>query len=100
MLKNIFKMLNQDSATPEYISKGALILDVRTIEEWDEGHDERAILIPLQELQQRVEELDKEKAIVAICRSGVRSGQAADYLRSLGYDAINGGPWDSIQDYK
>lgn len=89
-------MINQDSETPEYIAKGAIILDVRTKEEWDEGHDEKAILIPLQELQSRVEELDKSKPIVAVCRSGVRSDEAAKFLRSLGLDAINGGPWNSI----
>lgn len=89
-------MINQDSETPEYIAKGAIILDVRTKEEWDEGHDERAVFLPLQELQSRVEELDKSKPIVAVCRSGVRSGEAAKFLRSLGFDAINGGPWNSI----
>lgn len=96
MLKKLFKMLNQDPKTQEYIQKGAIILDVRTPEEYEEGHDARSILIPLNELVARVDELDKSKPIVAVCRSGARSQSATDFLEAQGFDVVNGGPWDSI----
>ncbi len=70
-----------------------LLLDVRTGEEFDGslGHIDGAILIPLQELMQRISELDdhKDKEIIVICHSGSRSGIATQLLRDKGYNALN-----------
>ncbi|MEX0736757.1 MAG: rhodanese-like domain-containing protein [Bacteroidota bacterium] len=70
-----------------------LFLDVRTPQEWSgsSGRLEGAILIPLQELEERMHELDahKKKAIVAYCRSGNRSGTAARMLTAKGFHAVN-----------
>ncbi|MBM2840696.1 MAG: rhodanese-related sulfurtransferase [Bacteroidetes bacterium] len=70
-----------------------LLLDVRTPEEYNNelGHVANAILIPVQELEQRVSELEqyKGKTIIAICRSGNRSGKAADLLARKGFTALN-----------
>ena len=66
------------------------LLDVRTEEEFLEGHIQGAILIPYDEMINRVEaELtDKDIAILIYCRSGRRSAIAADILASMGYTRV------------
>lgn len=64
-----------------------VIVDVREPWEWSGGYAEGAELISLSNLQARVEDLPKETLIFFVCASGNRSYQAADYFRSLGYDA-------------
>lgn len=69
------------------------LLDVRTPEEYNNelGHVEGTMLIPVQELEQRLNELEpyKGKTIIAICRSGYRSSKAADLLIRHGFTAMN-----------
>ncbi len=69
------------------------LLDVRTESEFDGnlGHIEGAVLIPLFELKDRLGELkeNKDKEIIAICRSGNRSGRATNILRNEGFNAFN-----------
>ncbi len=70
--------------------KGYVILDVRTQEEYDEGHIPGAILIPDYEIKERAEEelTDKDQLILVYCRSGRRSKIAAEALVELGYTNI------------
>jgi len=67
-----------------------ILLDVRTEEEFLEGHIQGAILIPYDEMANRAEaELtDKDVAILIYCRSGRRSAIAADILASMGYTRV------------
>ncbi len=65
------------------------LLDVRQDDEWTAGHIDGAQHIPLGELAARLSELPKERTIVAVCRSGVRSEAAVRGLRKLGYLAEN-----------
>ena len=69
---------------------GYIILDVRTQEEYDEGHIPVAILIPNTEIEARAEEElpDKDQLIFVYCRSGRRSKLAAEALVELGYTNI------------
>ena len=64
-----------------------IILDVRTIAEYNEGHIPNAICIPNETIgSNTISELpDKEQLIVVYCRSGNRSKQAAEKLKKLGY---------------
>ncbi len=62
-----------------------MILDVRTEAEFEEAHLGEAVNIPLNELEKRIKELDKEKAILVYCRTGARSAQASDILVENGY---------------
>lgn len=66
------------------------LLDVRTQEEFDEGHIEGAILIPDNEIEARaeVELSDKEATLLVYCRSGHRSKLAAQALVDLGYTRV------------
>lgn len=78
---------------------GAFLLDVRTVEEWNQGHVAGAVLIPLDQLGARVNEVPKDQDVLIICRSGNRSGQARDLLRGQGFDrttSISGGINDWI----
>ncbi|WP_232695494.1 rhodanese-like domain-containing protein [Brevibacillus daliensis] len=61
------------------------LIDVRTPEEYAEERMEGAISIPLHELPNRIHELNPTKNLYMICRSGNRSGQACEFLASLGY---------------
>ncbi|MBI3601070.1 MAG: rhodanese-like domain-containing protein [Nitrospinae bacterium] len=69
-----------------------LILDVRTKEEFvgDLGHIEGAVLIPVQELNGRVAEIEKykDKKVLVVCHSGVRSRKASDFLTQKGFGNI------------
>ena len=69
---------------------GFVILDVRTQEEYDEGHVPGAILIPNTEIENRAEEElpDKAQFILVYCRSGRRSKLAAQILADLGYTNV------------
>ena len=70
--------------------EGYIILDVRTQEEYDEGHIPGAILIPYTQIEEKAIEMlpDKEQLILVYCRSGRRSKIAAEALVELGYTNI------------
>jgi rhodanese-related sulfurtransferase len=73
------------------------IIDVRTPGEFMGGHVVGSINIPLQEIQNRADEIKAlSQPIVLCCASGMRSGQATVYLKSLGVDCENGGSWLDI----
>lgn len=86
--------------------EGCIILDVRTREEYDQGHIPGAILIPNTEIEAKAADLlpDKEQLILVYCRSGRRSKLAAQSLADLGYTNIRefGGildwPYEVVQD--
>jgi adenylyltransferase/sulfurtransferase len=62
-----------------------LLVDVRTPQEWAICRLEGAVLIPLQELPTRIEELDRSREVVVYCHVGVRSAMAVEYLRQRGF---------------
>jgi rhodanese-related sulfurtransferase len=65
-----------------------VVLDVRTPEEYQDGHIPNAILIPLQELENKLNDLDKEEPYLVVCRSGNRSAQASEILTSNSFANI------------
>ncbi len=78
----------------ERFDQGAFLLDVRTVEEWNQGHVDGAVLIPLDQLDGRVNEIPKDQDVLIICRSGNRSAEARNLLRSAGLKrttSISGG---------
>ncbi len=79
------------------IKQGATILDVRSPEEFQGGHATGAINIPLDRINDRLSGIDRSKPVITCCRSGARSGAAADILRSAGFEVYNGGPWQNVQ---
>jgi adenylyltransferase/sulfurtransferase len=65
-----------------------VLVDVREPNEWDAGHVEGAIHIPLSQVPQRMNEIPKDRDVVMICRSGGRSGRAQEYLLQNGYSRV------------
>lgn len=71
----------------ELVRNGALLLDVRTAEEFAEAHVPGARNIPVQELPARIAEVgEKNRPVVVYCRSGARSARAASMLKAAGYE--------------
>lgn len=79
-LADMEKLIGDDSVT---------LLDTRTNKEFDLGHVEGFINIPLDELRERLEEIDKEKPVYVMCQSGLRSYIATRILEGRGYEAYN-----------
>ena len=65
-----------------------ILLDVRTPEEFASGHIPGAINIAVDQLPQRLSEVPQDRPVVVYCRSGSRSGQAAQILDRAGYAQI------------
>lgn len=80
-----YKMVKEDTSV--------VLLDVRTPGEYasETGHLKGSLLIPVQELEQRIGELGsyKERTIIAYCRTGHRSAQATNLLNARGFKTIN-----------
>ena len=96
-LFDIFKKKDMSTEIKEYLEKEAVILDVRTLDEWNEGHIDSAKHIVLSLIPLEIEQIKFwNKPVIAVCRSGGRSGQAAQFLAQNGIDVINGGPWQNV----
>ncbi len=61
------------------------IVDVREVDEYEQGHIEGAVLIPKEQLLQRLFELNPQIPVLCYCRSGKRSQMAAESLDALGW---------------
>ena len=87
------------------LDSDTIVLDVRTEEEFygPLGHIEGAMLIPIDDLENRLSELNsvKNEKIYVVCRTGGRSGRGKDFLNSNGFTAVNvdGGmvAWESLE---
>jgi len=97
MFKTLFGLGGPKVDLGQKIKEGAQIIDVRTPDEFRGGHVKGAVNIPLDRLHGQLGKIDKSKAVITCCRSGARSGMAADLLKNAGYEAYNGGPWQNVQ---
>lgn len=72
------------------LSKGAILVDVRSPQEYEEGHMENAILLPEYDIKKKANEIlsDKNKVIVVYCSSGTRSKKAQEELQDMGYTKV------------
>ncbi|MFN3952704.1 MAG: rhodanese-like domain-containing protein [Thermaurantimonas sp.] len=83
--------------TNETDYRKALLVDVRTPQEFAEGSVLGAINIPLHEIQTRLNEFKTDRPVVVFCRSGARSARAEQILRQHGItNVINGGTWMEV----
>ena len=83
-----YSEVSVEEAYDIFMNKEMIILDVRTEQEYKDGHIPGSILIPLQELENRLDELKKDEKYLVVCRSGSRSAQASELLVSNGFKHI------------
>ncbi|MDG2431562.1 rhodanese-like domain-containing protein [Flavobacterium sp.] len=80
------------------VEQGAIIIDVRSPQEYKQGHLENSINIPLNELNTQVTKFKKDSVIITCCASGMRSASAKGILQSNGFQNVfNGGGWTSLK---
>jgi rhodanese-related sulfurtransferase len=85
----------------ELLSKGGLIIDVRTPGEYAGGHVKGSLNIPLDHLSSAAKKIkDKQRPIITCCASGMRSASARMMLRAQGFTNVhNGGSWLNLRKY-
>ncbi|MCH6472226.1 rhodanese-like domain-containing protein [Sinomonas terrae] len=81
-------MANFESVRVDALPAGTL-LDVREDYEWEAGHAEGAVHIPMDQLPARLGELDPDEDLLVVCRTGGRSARATSWLVDQGYSAMN-----------
>ncbi|HHB78061.1 MAG TPA: rhodanese-like domain-containing protein [Saprospiraceae bacterium] len=87
-----------DSGLEKALKEGAVIIDVRTKQEYMDGHIRGSFNIPLARIPKEVKRLKaKKKPIVLCCRSGARAGSAQSVLKNAGIECYNGGGWVSLR---
>jgi len=97
VIKNLFSSAKTDYKN--LVAAGAVIVDVRSPQEFAGGHIQKAINIPVDSLKSNLNKLkDKNQPIITCCASGMRSGMAKSILKANGYTNVhNGGGWLSLQ---
>jgi phage shock protein E len=97
-LLDILGLGGKSESIKDFVTKSAVVIDVRTIGEFSEGHIKGSKNIPLDTISSKVDDIKKlDKPVIVCCRSGMRSAQAASILKSAGVDVINGGGWQSLE---
>jgi len=74
---------------PDPLPAELVVLDVREQHEWDAGHIDGAVHIPLGDLPSRVGELDPQVQTLVVCHLGGRSARATQWLSAQGHDVVN-----------
>ena len=93
--KNLFK---RSTDLASLVKEGAVIVDVRTKDEFQSEHLEGSKNIPLDMVRKELDKMKKlNKPIITVCRSGNRSAMATSILSSAGIKAYNGGPWTDFK---
>ncbi|KAA5532541.1 rhodanese-like domain-containing protein [Taibaiella lutea] len=80
------------------IANGAIILDVRTTDEYKTGHIDGSVNISLGTIRERYIEFDSTKTYITTCSHGLRSVKAESLLKERGFKKVyNGGAWTDLQ---
>ena len=74
---------------PTPLPADLLVLDVREPQEWDAGHIDGAVHVPLMDLPQRLDDISDGSQVLVVCRVGARSAHATAFLEAQGRDAVN-----------
>lgn len=94
-IRNLFKRNSVD--LKGLVAKGAIIVDVRTPNEFTSGNFKGSINIPLPVLKKKTGDLKRaDKPVITVCASGARSATAKSILIAHGIQAHNGGSWRSL----
>lgn len=94
-LKNLF--VKDNSAMLQALENGAVIIDVRTPAEFNQGHIGGSKNIPVNEIRSKLEMIRKwNKPVITVCRSGARSQVAKSVLTAAGIEVFNAGAWTNL----
>jgi rhodanese-related sulfurtransferase len=74
---------------PTPLPEGLTVLDVREPIEWQHGHVEGSVHVPMMDIPERVGDLPTEGQVLVVCKVGGRSAQVVQYLQQHGIDAFN-----------
>ena len=69
--------------------EGITILDVREVDEFQAGHIQSAVNVPLSTLEEQYNQLESDKRYYVICQGGKRSERACQFLETKGFDVVN-----------
>ncbi|MBL1221085.1 rhodanese-like domain-containing protein [Chryseobacterium sp. L7] len=98
VIYRVYRYQTLDDGLDQLIRKGAVILDVRTENEYKTGHIEGSVNISLGTLRERYIELNPEKTYITVCSHGLRSVKAENILKDRGFKHVhNGGAWSDLQ---
>jgi rhodanese-related sulfurtransferase len=94
----MFGFLFGKNKIKEALKNGAVIIDVRTPHEYDNGRIPSSINIPVDRIAASVERIrSMKKPVILVCESSMRSNTAKNILKSAGIqDVYNGGSWESV----
>jgi rhodanese-related sulfurtransferase len=87
----------------EYFRDNALVIDVRSKQEFDQGHFKTAVNIPIDQFEGRISEsgTDRRKPIIVYCHAGSRAAMAENILRKNGFlKVINARNYDALKKYE
>lgn len=94
-IKNLF---GPKADLKSIFQNGAMIIDVRTPEEFKTGHIKGSVNIPVNKISNQADKIKKDnKTVITCCQSGARSAMAKDILKSKGIETYNGGGWSSLK---
>ena len=99
-IRNLLGLGKRKELLLEAIRKGAYYIDVRTPQEYRDGHIQQAVNIPLELISKNAIKIKKmDKPVITCCQTGSRSGRAASRLKKKGVpEVINGRGWVSLKD--
>jgi rhodanese-related sulfurtransferase len=98
---NLIKRLFGIQPPPDFrqlMKDGATIIDVRTKGEYQAGHINGSVNIPLDTIAKNISKINRGKAVITCCASGMRSASAKSILKANGFSEVyNGGGWMSLK---
>lgn len=98
MFSFIKKLFGPGTDYKALMQAGAIIIDVRSPQEFDKGHIKGSKNIPVNMVQREVTSIKKMgKPIITVCQSGARSGMAKGILKAAGIEVYNGGSWFGLR---
>ncbi|GIM50550.1 DUF6132 family protein [Capnocytophaga stomatis] len=99
LLLSILVPTKKNTKMLKEVAPKAVVIDVRTPSEFQSGHFENSVNIPLDEIPNRIAEIKSfNKPVICCCRSGMRSQKAAKLLQNQGIECYNGGSWQEVKD--
>ncbi len=93
----LIKMNMSKRKIPDLLSRGGVMVDVRSREEFNSGAAKQCLNIPLDQIKKDLGKLNPEKPVILCCASGTRSGMAALILKNNGFkEVVNVGSWTNL----